>query len=502
MASLLSLNEDVQRLILRLLPAKSRSAMCLAHSTIRPLAEESLYAEINLAWNMTIVTATLDPDDYTWKFINAWSHPIIPLLRSLLRRPALAKYVRAIFCLRKISTPSREEELHKLGYLKLPDPPLGDAIAIVAQTSLPYRETWIEHLEACRLDAYLAFLLTQLPCIQHLHLDENTFVENDLLRRVIGSLLFNSKDFPPPPFALPGSLCNLKTVEIDRKTIAFKGKDIIATRDIRNACDLSFFHLPSVKEMILNLDVVGIEDIWAAAGIPRPAAHGTKLEKIQLEGLREAHLAHLFSFTPRLRSFHWVWFWCYAPDERGMSLPCNTLTIALDLLIPALCLVKDTLTELNIHAVTEDKCGGLTAASLRIRGSPCQLSSLSTLRRLTIPLEFLTGFKIPVQDMMAVAKALPQNLEILTLRTDLYTEATYSDYWEEAAFTPCLVAWLADVKSYTPKIRSVYLFASNPDREEWDVADPHYEYLELRKMIRELAANAGIEFHVLTMLHP
>lgn len=370
---------------------------------------------------MKVVTTRWERENDIWDFTMKWSHPLIPLLRTLLRRPGLTKHMRTIFCLRKISTPTREGEIKKNGHLTLPNPPLEDVIAIVARTSLPYRDTWLQHLEACRQDAYLAFLFTQLPWIQYLQLDDNTYLKSDLVRAVLGSLLFQSETVELPPFALPGSLLNLRRVEVHRKAMDCRDWEILATQHIRNACDLSFFRLPLAKELILNLDLMDVKDVWAGAGIPPPPADGTKIEKIQLEGPRETHLAHLFSFTHRLRSFHWMWCWYYTQDPRGMHLPCNTPTIALDLLIPVLRLVRDTLTELNIHATTDDTCG---ITRPRITGSTGGLSSLLALRKLTIPFCFLTGLEVPIEDIMAVAKSLPRNLEILTLRTDLYTDVT------------------------------------------------------------------------------
>ncbi|KAM7186049.1 hypothetical protein V8F33_012040 [Rhypophila sp. PSN 637] len=401
----LSLNEDVQRLILQFLPAKSLSALCLVHPTIHHLAEEFLYSEINLVWGMRPWAETM-PNV-------TWIHPLIPLLRTLLCRPGLASLIKSISCIRKISVSGRDEEIGRHGYLTLPDPPLDSAIALVGtQTSLPYRDIWVEQLEAGRIDAYLGLLFTQLPHLKHLQLEPNVFMESELLKAVLSSLHCPSNHLLVVSFALPGTLRNLETVQLSKPRRGYR-RNYLTIQNTNNACDLLFSHAPSIKELTLSLDAMEVQNIWTGAGIPAPPTSCTSLAKLELQGLREAHLARLFCLSPRLQSFAWEWSWNGSAEHR----PCNSPTIALNLLIPVLHQVKDTLTELNIHDTIINRYEAIYE-NLRTRGSSRGLASLSALKRMTIPFFFLTGLENPFEevDKMAVASSPPPNLEVPALR--------------------------------------------------------------------------------------
>lgn len=95
--------------------------------------------------------------------------------------------------------------------------------------------------------------------------------------------------------------------------------------------------------------------------------------------------------------------------------PHNTPIIDLDFILPAIEQVKDNLTEMNIHAIVYDGWATERQYPLVVKGSAQGLASFHQLKKLTIPLAFLTGFDPYAVDEQALVKCLSQNLEFLTI---------------------------------------------------------------------------------------
>ncbi|KAK3934827.1 hypothetical protein QBC46DRAFT_398887 [Diplogelasinospora grovesii] len=78
MASLLSYPDDLLHSILSCLSRADLGTICRVHGHLRFLTEPYLYADVRFTWEESL------------------PHPITSLLRSTLRRPQLAAYIRTV----------------------------------------------------------------------------------------------------------------------------------------------------------------------------------------------------------------------------------------------------------------------------------------------------------------------------------------------------------------------------------------------------------------------
>lgn len=207
--TLLTLHEDVQLLIITHLSASDLCALCLTHSQLHKLARPFLYSSVDLAWKFKE---------------RKWTNTVVPLLRTILGQPELAKCIRTVTYTKEKRHPYWRQASTTID---IPESPLKEAIAFVKQTELPYRDSWLDRIHERTIDAYLAVLLTQLPCLRALHLGPDLFVEHGILGQVLRSLLCGTTGNNPPasnsdgvafPGVLPGSLSRLQVVKITRRT--------------------------------------------------------------------------------------------------------------------------------------------------------------------------------------------------------------------------------------------------------------------------------------------
>jgi hypothetical protein len=355
------------------------------------------------------------------------------------------------------------------------------AVEFVRQTDLPYRDAWMEGLREGKLDAYLAILLLQLPHLRRLHFEELSFMESHLIGQVARTVLCRSHSDPRTP-AVSTSLDQLEIVHLDSSLVTpgsqrSKPKTIQIPRNTANV--LAFFYAPSLKEITITIDnPLGPVLPWPT---DPPLALG--LTSLRLGHLREPYLGPLLSIAPRLRSLHWEWGFEVDAEDHA-----NTPVVDLDLLMPALAPLKDTLTELSIVAQCFHSYDD-PAFPLRVQGSAKSLAGFHQLKKLFIPLAFLTGFTLPVRE--SLASYLPANLEDLTLTDELFLVVDEKNWdAQEACRTSAIRAWLADVKASTPRLRKLLLVLEFKDSEISSDA------LDIRNQIRKLACREGIEFGI------
>ncbi|KAK4106186.1 hypothetical protein N658DRAFT_563110 [Parathielavia hyrcaniae] len=436
----LECNEDVLLLMLGYLSRADLHAVCLAHSRLRQIAEPLLYSAIEFTFRRNVKP---QPDP----------HPLTSLVRTVLKRPDLDAYVLSLSC-KGGAEPStgRDGEAPKM---TVGESDLREPLSFVSKAQVSYRDAWLEALRQGTIDAYLAVLVSQLPRLRRLHLARVFCIRNNLIGLVLRSILCDPDPHRLSPDAST-SLGHLEAVYLERF--------LPNTEDV-----LAFFYLPSLKEMSVSIDDPLAPDLAWPTTQP-PSAHG--LVSLRLAEIRESHLGQLLSVTPRLRSLHWTWH--YSPD---LEDPWNTPVINLDLLMPALAHVKDTLTELVLPAIN-NCCVWSKAASW-----PPRL-------RLVIPLVFFTGFALPAQETLG--SCLPCNLEDLTLADDLFRHTFIHEYWErEVGHTSVISRWLADVKTSTPHLRRLCLVLLNEENEL------ELEDVNVRNEIRDLTSRAGIELEVI-----
>ncbi len=457
--NLLDCDADVVRLILGCLPQADLRSVCLVHPSLRLLAEPLLYATVGLS------------------YYDSRPHLVALLVRSILRRPELAAHIRTL-SLRggDHSHPSWEEKVPR----KVVDEgDLHEAVSLVAGTRLPYREWWIAELRQGSLDAYIALLLLRLPHLRRLHLGHVFFLEGDLTRLVLRSVLYSPQsDWLEVDVST--SLGELRTVSFIRD-----GPYHLIRTNRNTERTLLFFCLPSLEEMIVSID----NPLPLTPALPWPTAQppiAASLTTLSLCGtMRESHLGQLLVTTPSLRFLHWIWR--FIPDREDQH---NSPVIDLDQLMPALAYVKETLTALTIGAVSHRANLAPTPPPLRVQGSIRALAGFDRLTHLFIPLVFFTGFSLPARERLG--ECLPRNLEELTLTDDLYIDVDINEIWDEAGHTGTIAAWLEDVGSWTPRLRKLCLVLQACDSEI------SFEDLDVRTEIRRLAGRAGID---VTTLH-
>ncbi|KAH6856552.1 hypothetical protein B0I37DRAFT_78412 [Chaetomium sp. MPI-CAGE-AT-0009] len=423
---LLDCNEDVLRLILGYLSQDDLRKVCLVHSQLRHLAEAPLYSRIELLY---------DQEKYS-----AW-HPITSLIRTILRRPDLASRIRTLSCTR-----GRTQR----GVLNVPvcQEYLREALSFVERTRLVrYRDAWMEELREGTMDAHLAILLSQLPRLQYLRLSDKFYQKSDLIGLVLRSMFCDSHSEWPIPGFRSTSLHQLHTVALE-----WYPSRHLSSKARNTERALAFFYLPSIKDMSVLI------------GDPP----------------EESHLGQVLAAAPRLHSLHWHWH--FDPDYEDQF---NSPTVNLDLLMPALAPLKDTLTTLTISALCLYTRQSYIPFPLRVQGSMLPLADFEQLKTLTIPLVFFTGFPLPVQHTLG--DCLPRNLEELTLTDELYADIDTEEPWDKTGHTVAISTWLADVRASTPRLRRLSLVLRGEDDEVCS------EELEVRNEIRELARGAGIE---------
>jgi len=446
-------------------------------------ADSALYSSIDLTWDEEDT-----PDGNT-----TWVHPLVPLLRTLLRRPELTKHIRAI----TYGHRNRFQPWKPSGtFLILPDHPLEEAIALVERTGLPYRHTWNQGLRKGSIDAYLAVLLTQLPHLEHLYLGPDVFIEGDILGPVLRSILCDTQNSSESAFpgAQPGSLHLLQNVRLDRELNRYCA---LPHMKINNTADvLPFFYVPSITHLRLSIDPPDTPSLWPTALPPPPC---NQLVSLTIEELREPHLGPLLSVTPHLRSLNWLWHWF---DDHTTNPIIN-----MGLIMSAIEHVKPTLAELNIHAYADNESGLVRDAPLSIENL-AQANTLSTfpqLTKLTIPLVFLTGFDISKDNNNnknnppTPMPNLPPSIEYLTLLDDLIVESREATAWTEAAYTSIVMQFLENVKICAPRLKRLVLFFGRVDYHHYGDVDKDDIMANTRNAtgIKELASRQGIQVEIL-----
>ncbi len=426
--ALLASNEDVVRLMLRYLGQADLRSVCLVHPGLRALAEPRLYSEIDIF------------------FYRSAPYPIVSLLRSILRRPELAAHIRLLSCYGgdKLNR-GRGEKVPKM---PMPEVDLRQAVSLVEETCLPFRDEWVKELRLGTLDAYLALVLSRLPRLELLHLSNTFFLESSLIGLVFQSILC-------------GPRSDWLTVDIssslsELRRVGLSSLGVQSARNLESV--LPFFYLPSVEVLNILIDGSLVHPLpWPTT--PPPSA--LNLTSLYIAGgkIREAYLGQILAAVPRLRSLEWQW-----RCEINLEGQFNSPLVNLDQLMPALAQVKETLTELKITGYN------FCETPARLQGSARALAGFDRLNKLYIPLLFLTGFELPLQP--GFGNCLPRNLEDLTLTGNL----SFSEECNDACVAE-IATWLADVGTSTPRLRKLCLLFKGCQLDE----------------VLELARRAGLE---------
>jgi hypothetical protein len=138
------------------------------------------------------------------------------------------------------------------------------------------------------MDAFVALLLSQLPNLRSLHMEEN-FTRKS---RFIGIVFRSALCKECCPFRTRFE--HLQSVYAVYRRLRF---DIREPTDERNTADvLPFFYLSSIEQLATSIDnpITAIE--WPAAHPPNPA----EPRSLEVSMIREGYLGHLLSLTSKL----------------------------------------------------------------------------------------------------------------------------------------------------------------------------------------------------------
>lgn len=386
--------------------------MGLVSKQFRSLAEPCLYASINLVWT---------PDH---------KPPLAPLLRSILSRPELGLYVRH---LRLDGT-----GFTKSSSLTSPEPiplpvsglPMSLALQRIRSTGIPCAEDWERSLQDGAADAIVTLLVTMLPDLESLHIGPNFAVENFRLGAMFRCAL--QIDGQTGTRTLPKFQC-LSHISLRRRLRPWRHPEANNTADV-----LPFFSLPSIQDLSISID--------------NPKTWPFDLRKssvvsMQLFTLRETYLGQLLAPLSALQTLHWQ---CHY--QENIDSHASKPFIALDTLVKALHVVKNTLVELSVEASSapDPLRGEYEAPEFQVDGSLEGLQSLEHLKSLSLPWSFLFGSSpdVAIANASSMTEVLPASLEVLTLTPDLLDDEHHD--WQDSVIVEAIKAALGGSQSLKP----------------------------------------------------
>ncbi|KAM7200753.1 hypothetical protein V8F33_003684 [Rhypophila sp. PSN 637] len=337
--NLLNLSGDVMRLILHHLRQSDLPTLCLTHPDLRQLARPVLYSSVQLPSG----------------FLKNQPHPLPSFLRTILSQPELSRRIR------RLSFVNRHR-LEGFWYVTVPkfqvSPSDMEAVVqFVKNCQVPYRDFWIEALQAGTVDAWLAVLLLNLPSIDYLRIDQGLLRESEFVGRVLRSYLCDT-----PPSLDPSPIRNTPNM-------------------------LLVFYFPSVERVSFWIDDPADEFRWPTSNPPQALG----LKSLKVQGLSEAQLGKLLSATPSLHSLKYTREFFLVSTLHPLVLQpiINLQTLGISLAV-----VKDTLTKLQIKARDHSISRGVHGNTrLRFEGPTrflC-LAEFHQLKVLEVPSEFIMG---------------------------------------------------------------------------------------------------------------
>lgn len=440
-----SLDGDVTGLILQQITSRADIlALTLVSKASRTITEPFLYKKIEWTW-----LADQPP-------------PIIAFLRTILHRPQLANHVRSVALL--------GDNLCDAPYIgdRLPTIPvvgsnLDSALEAITKTRVPYSfaHRWEKELNNGTMDAFVSLLLSQLHHLTHLFLARNFTKQSTLLGMLLCSALCEKGE----QYMLP----RFKYLrEVDYELSDCNTRKLCG----RNTADiLPLFYLPEVQRLSVALD----NPITLTWPLQSPLILST-LTSLDLALIRETHLAHLLSLTPRLTTLRWQFFYCELSEHAS-----NTSHINLDEVGNALSYVRNTLREFCISAY----CSlgfYIEQPPLTIQESLTTLGDFNKLEKLEIPLQFLVASFVPATSIH-FKDVVPPRVQSLTI-TDDFEKHWEQNEWDDVSLYNAIALWLQDSSILKPDLRTISLLLNNTD-EHWGA--------DMRQLLEQLCIQCGFQ---------
>jgi hypothetical protein len=408
--------------------------------------------------------------------------PITSLLRSILARPELAKYIRDVKLGGELISrhPGHSAFIRHPKFVRIPvsEVDLKGPITFVEALQIPDDGFWIQELRAGSMDAFVAVFLSQLWNLRRLEICGLFTRETMLLGTVFWSALCEPLERGLPTFQ------HLEEVSFSRRWVLVNHRFEIA----RNTHDLlPFFYLPAVKRMTLWLDnpdscrspvTVG----WPTAQPPKAST----LKSLELFNMREQHLGSVLSAAIGLESLRWS-----VHHDRDIEDQIVKPIFDLDQIALVVSHVRNTLRHLKISAESATSTQDIEEPVVTIKGSMKLIASFDALRTLQLPLPFLAGSISPA-NWRPFGDSLPRNIEHLTVATDLSEQPAYELTGNFGTMGAALIdlvrSWLRDWRDFTPHLRLFRLMVDYVDPWEWTV--------QMRDEVLELGLEAGIRIEV------
>ena len=443
---LLLCTTDLLRLVFQLLSRDALYAVCLVNKDLRALAEPFLY--FNVQW--------------IYRSFKSPTLPVNLLLRSILRRPELAAYVK------KLSIDGRQDFYKEDPRIIVTEDELDEPIRLVEMMRVPYGYDWIQGLRQGTMTAFFTLLVSRLPNLTCLHLGRDFTQRGKLLGMMFMSCLSGSDSSHRtlPTFEY------LKDVYLPysaRKTKIRHGIEVKNTTEL-----LSIFYLPSIQRVSVTIDSP-IAFSWPFPKPPDPA----QLKALKLYHIREGHLEKFLSTMRALKTLRWDWVYRSTLKDDVINIPVMNL----DQIVADLSHVRDTLTDLTITADIFISKSETESPTVEIKGSLEGIVDFDGLKRMRIPVPFLVGFSI--NPSKRLADVLPRNIEFLTITDDLFLIRQYE--WHDVDILGIIGTWLQDWKTSTPNLQGFHLFVQEVN-DEWGPT--------MRQQLRELCTGAGVQVEI------
>lgn len=419
--------------------------LTLVSKDFHSLAEPRLYSDIHLSWTRDHVP------------------PLVPLLRTIVRKPGLGQAVRSLRLDGAGFNTSFTQ--FKNGPPALPTSALPDSAAEhIRSIGIPQAENWAKELQDGSVDALVALLVYYMPHIVSLHLGPNFTIRNFRLGEIFRCAL--KTDGREDSSHLPKFRSLSHVVFPPRIHESYH-------RAVNNAADvLPFFYLPAIETLSVSVDNPGN---WPSL---LTSSHVTTLELFRL---RETGLGRLLGPLTSLRKLHWH---CYYQGD--LDTHSSKSFVDLDITVEALRRTEDTLEDLFIEADTHPAIlhGEYEPPGLDIQGSLRGLETFAFIRNLRLPWTFLLGPspETAAERAMSMVDFLPRNLEMLHLTSDLMDHE--QDYWCDEIIVEAIGSSLGNRRKLDSltKLKRIIL----PVPFEWSMSE------ELRLKLDQISADSGI----------
>ncbi|CAG9974920.1 unnamed protein product [Clonostachys byssicola] len=269
---LLNLPNEIVDHVLSHVPKSDLPKLCIVSKSLRRAAEPFLYSDVTFCW----VDIGTTP-------------PIVPLLRTLFKRPELFALIDKVAlrgpCLGESTRPR----------LNTTETPVHQFLEVIEQSRVPYRTGWIVNLRSGQMDAIAALLISNLTKTTRLSVQHNFIGGHDFAGKVLRSKIFGSL----PRFTRLKEIRYVKSLDYP-----------ISEENIISEIALSLFYVPTVTHLVATIPNPKVFR-W-----PRAEPNLDHLVSLDIQWLIEPFLGKILALTRNLKSLSWTWIYC---DNRSQG---------------------------------------------------------------------------------------------------------------------------------------------------------------------------------------